>query len=356
MFRLFLRALINFLPGDVFSMKPKFNVCLAVVAVLILTLAGCTKHGGEEEKEQESPRPLVTVHAVPIMLGDAVQAITATGRTDVLRRQKVFSPVAGTITMMNVLEGSAVGSHQVLATVLTRESQSAIAGAEALGRMAQTPEQRAEAERALQLAKKTENIVAITAPFGGVVASRNVNPGELVAENAELCTILDLASVVFMAEVPVREISRIHSGMTARVHFASVEGSSLAAVVDAVLPRTDMQSQTTLVRLRLKENGRSLHLRPDMGGTVDIVTGVHRNALLVPRSAVLRDDEKSSTSIVIVTPDSLALSVPVEVGAFTDSTVEVLSPALKSGMNVITEGNYAIPDSTKIIMHGRDSR
>jgi RND family efflux transporter MFP subunit len=337
-------------------MKPQFNIHLAIIAVLIFTFAGCAKHGGEEEKEQESPKPLVAVRAVPITLGDAVQTITVTGRTDVLRRQKVLSPVAGTITMLNVLEGSPVASHQVLATILTRESQSAIAGAEALGRLAQTPEQKSEAGRALQLAKKTENTVAVTAPFGGVVASRNVNPGELVAENAELCAILDLASVVFMAEVPMREVSRIHSGMTAGVHFASMEGNVLAAVVDAVLPKTDMQTQTTLVRLRLKGNGGSLRLRPDMGGTADIVTGVHKNAFLVPRSAVLRDDEKNATSIVIVTPDSLALSVPVEVGASTDSTVEVLSAALKSGMNVITEGNYAIPDSTRVIMNGRDSR
>ncbi len=337
-------------------MNPKFNTSLAGIAVLLLTLAGCAKHGGDEEKELEGPKPLVAVRAVPITLGDAVQAITATGRTDVLRRQKVLSPVAGTITMLNVLEGSSVESHQVLATVLTRESQSAIAGAEALGRLARTPEQKTEAERALHLAKVTENTVAITAPFGGVVASRNVNPGELVAENVELCTILDLASMVFMAEVPLREISRIHRGMTARVHFGSREGNGLTAVVDAVLPGTDMQSQTTVVRLRFQENVRSLHLRPDMGGTVDIVTGVHKNALLVPRSAVLRDDEKNSTRIVIVTPDSLALSVPVELGASTDSTVEVLNAALQSGMHVITEGNYAIPDSTKIILNGRDSR
>jgi len=337
-------------------MKLKANPELVIIALLILTLAACGKHGREEENEQENPKALVAVRAVPIAVGDAVQTVTATGRTDVLRRQKILSPVAGTITMLNVLEGSPVASHQILATILTKESQSAIAGAEALVRLARTPGQKEEAERALRLAKQTENTVAITAPFSSIVGSRSVNVGELVAENAELCTILDLASVVFMAEVPLRDVGRIHSGMTARVHLASVEGNDLAAVVDAVLPRTDMQSQTTLVRLRLKGEGSSLHLRPDMGGTVDIVTGVHKDALLVPRSAILRDDEKNSTSIVIVTPDSLALSVPVDVGASTDSTVEVCNAALHGGIGVIIEGNYAIPDSTKIIVNGRDAR
>ena len=93
-----------------------------------------------------------------------------------------------------------------------------------------------------------------------------------------------------------------------------------------------------------------------MGGTAGIITGIHKNALLVPRSAVLRDDEKKSTSVVIVTPDSLALSVPVDAGAATDSIVEVRSDVLKKGMMVITEGNYAIADSTRVIVNSRDQR
>jgi len=337
-------------------MKPDFRIRLTTIAVLSLALAACAHHGGEDENEQESPKPRVAVRVVPIVVGDAAQTLTATGRTDVLRRQRILSPVAGTITMLKILEGSAVESRQVLATILTRESQSAIAGAEALGRLAHTSEQKAEAERALRLATATENSVAITAPFSGVVASRIVNPGELVAENAELCTILDLTSVVFMAEVSLRDIDRIQTGMRARVRLASTGENGLAAVVDAVLPRSDLQSQTSVVRLRLQGNTGSLRLRPDMGGTVDIVTGVHKNALLVPRSAVLRDDEKNSTRIVIMTPDSLALSVPVDLGASNDSTVEVLGTSLRGGMNVVIEGNYAIPESTRITVNGLDPR
>jgi RND family efflux transporter MFP subunit len=328
----------------------------ATVAVCSLTLAGCAKHGGDEDAEQETPRPLVAVRGVEITSGDAVQTLTVTGRTDVLRRQRVISPVAGTISSLAVLEGASVTPRQVLATILTKESQSAIAGAEALVRMARTPGQKAEAERALELARSTENSVVVTAPWGGNVASRSVNQGELVAENAELCTLVDLASVVFMAEVPLHDIAQIHAGMAARVHLTSLDGSDLPARVEALLPKADAQSQTALVRLRLNAGASTGRLRPDMGGTAGIITGIHKNALLVPRSAVLRDDEKKSTSVVIVTPDSLALSVPVDAGAATDSIVEVRSDVLKKGMMVITEGNYAIADSTRVIVNSRDQR
>jgi len=328
---------------------------LALGSLIILGLVGCTKRGAEEE-EQGGVAPRVAVQAVPIVLGNVVQTVTATGRTDVLRRQKILSPVAGTIATLNVLEGSSVQSHEILATIVTKESQSAIAGAEALLRLAGTPEQKADAQRALQLAKDAENTVNVTAPFSGVVASRVANAGELVSENSEMCSIVDLTSIVFLVEVPLRDIDRVRNGMNARVYFPAIGSSSIEAVVDAILPRADLQSQTNVVRLRMKGNGNSLRLRPDMGGMADIGIGIHKNAMLVPRSALLRDDEKNTASIMIVTPDSLALSVVVETGATTDSTIEVVSTALHSGMLVITEGHYGIADSTRVTMNGRDSR
>jgi hypothetical protein len=36
--------------------------------------------------------------------------------------------------------------------------------------------------------------------------------------------------------------------------------------------------------------------------------------------------------------------------------VEVRSDVLKKGMMVITEGNYAIADSTRVIVNSRDQR
>ena len=85
-----------------------------------------------------------------------------------------------------------------------------------------------------------------------------------------------------------------------------------------------------------------------MPGTARIVTGIHPHALLVPRSALLRNDENNTYSVVTVTFDSLALSVPVTIGVLTDSTAEITGGTLEPGTQVITRGNYALADSTRV--------
>jgi multidrug efflux pump subunit AcrA (membrane-fusion protein) len=90
-------------------------------------------------------------------------------------------------------------------------------------------------------------------------------------------------------------------------------------------------------------------------GTVRIITAVHRQALIVPRSALLRDDENETYSVVVMNPDSLAHITPVSIGVLTDSTVEIIS-GIEKEMTVITRGNYALPDSTRVSIETQGSR
>jgi multidrug efflux pump subunit AcrA (membrane-fusion protein) len=120
--------------------------------------------------------------------------------------------------------------------------------------------------------------------------------------------------------------------------------------VSAIEPAADPQSQSVRARITFAELGSSERsaLKTDMFGTARIVVGVHRGVLLIPRSALLRNDETNETSLVIVTPDSLAVTIPVSVAAATDSLVEVAGGGLSEGQLVITEGNYGLPDSTRV--------
>ncbi len=324
------------------------------LALVLLMLPSCTRQAGEEEGA--GVKPLVAVRSAVVRVGDAARTVVATGHTEAFRREKITSPVAGTILSFDLLEGSPVRAGQVLLTILPRESQAAIAGAEALVRSARTDRQRAEAERALQIARATAAGVPITAPFPGVVAARNVNPGETVAEDAELLTVLDPSSIVFVADVPLADIGHIRTGMAGTVRLVSMPEHPYACRVDVVLPQGSPQSQTARVRCRFRERERTGEVRSGIAGTVEMITEIRKNALLVPARALLRDDETNTYSVVTITPDSLSLAVPVEVGARNDSTVEVISPKLREGMPVITEGQYMLADSTRVSVGAGDSR
>ena len=85
-----------------------------------------------------------------------------------------------------------VQKGDVLAIIQTKESEATILGAESMLKSAGTAEQKAEAEHTLELARSTQSSVAVRAPFDGIVSTRSVSEGELVAENAELFTLVDL--------------------------------------------------------------------------------------------------------------------------------------------------------------------
>jgi multidrug efflux pump subunit AcrA (membrane-fusion protein) len=138
------------------------------------------------------------------------------------------------------------------------------------------------------------------------------------------------------------------------VTFSSIPGAEIAASVVAIDPSADPQSQSVRAHLafgRLEPAERAV-MKTDMFGTARIITGMHKGVLLVPRSALLRNDETNETSIVIVTPDSLAVTLRVTAGTVGDSLVEVASPALHEGQLVIVEGNYGLPDSTRVRVIG----
>ncbi len=321
--------------------------------LLCVVLTGCTgRHGSadDDDSSASNANAVVAVRTAPIVRGDMATLVTATGSTDALRKEKIIAPIAGTLLSLKVLEGTPVRRGDLLAVIQPKETRAAISGAETLLRAAGTDEERLEARRAMQLALAAQNNLDVRSTSDGVVASRSATEGEVVAENAELMTVVDLRTLVFVADVPLSDIAGVRAGEKASVSFQALPGERFAARVGAVNPRSDAGSQSVRVRMDFSgETSRRMGLlRSDMGGLAGIVTGMHAGVLIVPRPALLRNDETGTYTIVVATPDSLARVVPVEVGARTDTTAEVSGPGLLPGTRVVVEGNYSLADSTRI--------
>jgi multidrug efflux pump subunit AcrA (membrane-fusion protein) len=321
------------------------SLCLAIFA------GGCgKKSGSDDEGGGEHAKATVAVRATKVRRGDMEVTIRATGKVDALRKQKLLSPVAGRVTSLMALEGVSVKPGDILAVIQTKESQATILGAESLIRSAKTDEQKAEAQRALEMAKSSANSIAIRASVSGIVSTRSISEGELVAENAELFTVIDLASMVFVADVPARNLPSLALGQRCSILLQSLGAKPLLAEIEAINPQSDVMSQTVKVRLKLltEDPSKRKLLKTDMIGDVTIATGVLKGVFIVPKTALLRNDENNTYSIVTFTLDSVSISVPVEIRGMTDSTVAIGNHILKEGMNVITEGHYALADSTRI--------
>jgi multidrug efflux pump subunit AcrA (membrane-fusion protein) len=162
--------------------------------------------------------------------------------------------------------------------------------------------------------------------------------------------VVDLSTLNFIASIPLSDLGRVKVGQTGCITFPSLPDRRFTAQVTAVSAQSDQGSQAAPVRLRFTDPEPAVEnaLRVGMMGTAAITVDEHRDVLVVPSTALLRDDLANTYTIFIIGSDSLALAVPVTAGVMTDTLTEIAAPSLQAGDPVIVKGNYEVSDSTRI--------
>lgn len=121
---------------------------------------------------------------------------------------------------------------------LGEQRQRALAGvraAESDVRSAQAAEQQVKAEAAY---------LTIRSPLAGVVISRSVEPGAVVASGRTLLTLLDPATVYLRGFMPQGDIGRVRLGQRARIFLDSDPSRPLAARVAEVDAQASFTPET----------------------------------------------------------------------------------------------------------------
>jgi membrane fusion protein, multidrug efflux system len=313
-----------------------------ILPLLIVLLWDC----GKREEIDSKISATVTVKTTIIRSGKIDETITVSGSTKFKREAQIRSSITGVITDFKFYNGDKFGKGKFIAQVRTKESQSAINGAEELLRMAATTIQIEEAQKALDLALKTSTSINLTAPFDGILSSKLKNELEVVSEGEHIASIVDPSSLIFLADIPTGSTNKIKIGQQATLRFTSKQGSVYTGIIHRIEPQANSADQTIPVQIIF--TNPDPNLEGSLFGEATITVGQHSNALLVPKVALLKDDENNSTSLMLIGPDSLAHKIEVQVGLKTDSIVEVSSHSLSIGSIVITEGHYSLPDSTKV--------
>jgi len=327
------------------STQALLSVCLAS-----LLFAACSKI--QVAQTTSASTVVVPVRATVIKQGYVEDILNVTGKTRAIMSQKIFAPIAGRIVELNAAEGMQVTKGQILGRIETKEARASVEGARVLLEQAKTPDEKLTAERMLKEAEQSVNGVAVRATLSGVIDVKTANQGEYIAEGQEMLTIIDPSSTAFIANVPLNEMGKIRVGMAARVSLPGLSNVTLTAHAFAIKSRVIPESQTAEVILNFDHVLPTIAsaLRTDVNGIASFLLSTHPSALVVPKSAVLRNDETNSFTIISFGPDSIAIPIQVQQGSSRDSLVEVISPEIHAGMNVITEGAYALPDSTRITL------
>jgi len=304
--------------------------------------AGCTK-----QKNQESqPSVVVDVKVAQLRMGSLDETVIVSGATMNQRESQLRSPINGIITKFQLFNGDTVRKGETLAVIQTKESQAAIQGAEKLLRTAATSSQRDEAEKALALAREGANNAIITAPFPGILSNKAKNEMEAIAEGEALASVIDPASIVFVADVPSHFLERVRKNQRVNIRFPSMPNKTYAGIVNRIDPQVNPNDQTARVQINFSQP--ITNIERSLFGDATILIGRKSNILLAPAVSVLHNDENNTTSIMVVRMDSLAHKIEIQVGTRQDSLTQILSKNLKAGDLVIVLGQYGLPDSTRV--------
>ena len=174
----------------------------------------------------------------------------------------------------------------------------------------------------------------IRSPISGTLVERLINPGELLSAGSTVCcTVADLSRVWVMASIFSNDLTRVAVGDRAEI---TLTGSSvtLPGRVDYIAALVDPTTKATLVRI-VVPNPTHL-LRRDMYVDVALHSQKRQEGLLVPVSAVLRDDD-NQPFVFLDMGDGQYRRSDVELGTRLGDQYPVTA-GLKAGDRVVGEG------------------
>jgi cobalt-zinc-cadmium efflux system membrane fusion protein len=129
----------------------------------------------------------------------------------------------------------------------------------------------------------------IRSPVAGTVVEKLITPGELLQAGSTACfTVADLSRVWVLAQIFDADLREVSLGDTAEV-ITGIGSTPLTGTVDNISALVDPDTRSVAARVVVKNPAEIL--KKQMYVHVRLQSREQRNALLVPVSAILRDDE-----------------------------------------------------------------
>lgn len=178
----------------------------------------------------------------------------------------------------------------------------------------------------------------IRAPISGTVVERLITPGQLLSAGTTPCfTIADVSRVWVMAQVFDSDIASIAVGDPAQV-ITGVGGKTFDGTVGNIAALVDPNTRSVAVRVVANNPGEIL--KKQMYVRVRINSRQQNSGLLVPDSAILRDDENLPFVYVAQADGSFARQ-RVTPGYRTGNQYDITG-GLKPGDRIVTEGGVFV--------------
>lgn len=278
--------------------------------------------------------------------GNLEQSLPLTGSLTPFTEATVKAKVAGELVALPVREGEAVKDGQVLARIDPTEVQARVAARQADVEAARAQlvwaeknrgqqkalldksfisqsafdniqsqydvavaRQRA-AEAELVVARKSLGDAVLAAPFAGIVSLRHAQPGERVAVDAKLVSIVDLSRLQLEASVPPAAIGQVKVGQAISFRVEGFGERAFDGRIERINPSATAGSRSINVYAVI--DNRDNVLRGGMFAQGALTLSRVEQAIAIPASAVR---EEIGQTFVYLIDDGVVKRRNVKVGA-----------------------------------------
>jgi RND family efflux transporter MFP subunit len=174
------------------------------------------------------------------------------------------------------------------------------------------------------------------------VTHRAVAEGTLVQPGAEVGRLAITQTLKLRVPVPERHSTAIRLSQPAEVHTAAFP-RPFAGTVTRISPAVEPTTRTFEVEVQVPNPGGAL--KPGSFAKAAILTRADAEAATVPLSALVNF---AGITKVFLAENGRAREVQVTPGVQTTEWVEIASPALPRGAQVVTSGQTALADQTTV--------
>ncbi len=198
-----------------------------------------------------------------------------------------------------------------------------------------------------ELRKLNYDYSRIRAPIAGIVATRDVKPGQNLVASTVAFRITDTSELQAELQIPQSELVKFEAGHPAVLTVDSMPDSEFPASIARISPTIDVRNGT--FRATAVIDNRAGHLAPGMFARFSIAYEKHEDALLVPTDAVVLEDEQASVFVVV---DGEVTRRIVTTGISAEGRVEILD-GLDGSEIVVVEGHSGLKSGSKVLASTR---
>lgn len=371
--------------GDEKTMEKNKKV-LYIVAAIVLVLAGVITYriyhnisANKERALRMGQGKVLAVETAAVGRRDISPLLNFSAGLEPLWNADISAKLDGRIDRLNVEEGDRVSAGTVLAVLDTNELEAQVSQAQGnlysaqanleqaesdLRRTAALAKQGAISEQALDTARIKRdmavgqvnsvqgNVAALAsrlgyaeviAPRDGIVVKRFLQSGYYAKAGTAMITLADVTTLLAKATVGEAQIGQLQVGAEVKVLVNAYPGKEFSGRITRISPMASLPARTFTAEISIP-NSEGL-LKPGMFANTFVRGAFHKNALVVPESAlVMREDQKT---VFVVLPDNTVQQRVLTLGYVGDGWAEVLD-GLQEGDQIVVSGQNKLSDGVRV--------